>query len=521
MTETAAPILSMRGVAKNFGLQTALQGVDFELARGEVHGLVGGNGAGKTTLMNILYGMYRMDHGELKIDGRPATIRSPAEALRLGIGMVHQHFLQVPGLSVLENIVLGTTVSRPLTMDLTVEARTISRLADQFGLALDLNEPIEGLPVGVRQKVEILKALYRDVRILILDEPTTNLTPQEADQLFSTLRQLVSRGLSIVFITHKLKEARRACDRITVLNEGRQVVTLPGTTDQETIVRAMVGDRLDPGKSVLFTGSRGDETDRVSPKEVVLALDRVFVTGEGPIDRLVDISFEVRSGEIVGVAGVARNGQGELADAIVGLETPRSGTVLFNGHNAGHNAGLLTIAQRFQNGLAYVPDDRIRDGFLPTADVISNLILGSQDRPPLSRAGFLCWRKITDTARGLIDRFHITVADLSQPAGDLSGGNIQKLILARAFARQARLLVAHNPVRGLDLAAIEHVYQELLALKRMGSATLLLSENLDELMLLSDRILVLYGGRIAGTAARGAFDRYELGRLMSGAGPTV
>ncbi|MGC8781974.1 MAG: ABC transporter ATP-binding protein, partial [Anaerolineae bacterium] len=537
MTDTT--VLEMRGMCKAFDGLLALDHVHFQLNAGEIHGLLGGNGAGKTTLMNILYGLYRADAGEILLRGQKVEIRSPKDAIEHHIGMVHQHFLQVESFTVAENIVPGTPVANPLRLDINVAAGRIAALGEKFGLDIDPAARIEDLSMGARQRVEILKALYRGAQILILDEPTTNLTPQEVDRLFHTVRAMVREGMSVVFITHKLREVLAVCDRITVLRDGRNVLTLRrDEATEEEFVRAMVGEQLDLRKSILFSGrvpsaapptpqsfgelragseGRPDLSRRpeagaaTSDQPPVLQVEGISVSDAG-VSVVKDCSFRVRPAEIFGLAGVAGNGQLPLAEAVMGIRPVAQGRVLVFGQDVAAlgTAGLLAM------GVAYVPEDRLRDGFLPGANVAQNLILGSHRDVPYARGGFLDWKTIFRVSRDLIAQYNIRTAGPAETGGNLSGGNIQRVLVARAFARPARLLVAHNPTRGLDIPSTEFVYSKLLERKARGEATLLISEDLDELLLLSDRIGVIYKGEIVGVLERDAFDRQALGRMMSG-----
>ncbi|MDR7435711.1 MAG: ABC transporter ATP-binding protein [Armatimonadota bacterium] len=508
----AKTILEMRGVRKTFGPVVALDGASFELREKEIHALLGGNGAGKTTLMNILYGLYKADAGEINLDGRPVQIRSPRDALRYGIGMVHQHFLQIESFTVAQNILLGTPLGRQFMVNLDREERRISDLAHRFGLEVDPRARLEELPIGARQRVEILKALYRNVRILILDEPTTNLTPQEVDALFRSLRTMVEEGISVVFITHKIREAFSVCDRISVMRLGRNVLTLlREEASEETLVRAMVGEEVDFTRSLVFSGRREARAPAV-PGSTLLRVEGLTVIGKEGRALVKDCTLEVREGEILGIAGVAGNGQRELVESLIGVRRIDRGRVWVHGVEV---TGAST-AQLLEMGVTYIPEDRLHDGFLPRGTVLQNLILGFHRRPPYSKGRFLDWKSASKAARRLIEEFQIRTFGPEEIAANLSGGNIQRLMLARAFSHSCRILLAHNPTRGLDVPSTEFVYRKLLELKEKGAAILLVSEDLDELLLLCDRISVIYRGEIVGTLQREEFDRYEVGRLMSG-----
>jgi len=510
---TSSTILRMKGIRKIFGTVVALDDVEFGLNSHEIHGLLGGNGAGKTTLMNILYGLYKPDAGETYLRDEKVDIKSPGDAINHGIGMVHQHFLQIDSYTVVENIVLGTPVRNRYALKLDEEEARIIELAERYGLKVEPRARITDLPMGARQRVEILKALYRGVDILILDEPTTNLTPQEVESLFQCLRGMAQEGLSVVLITHKLREVLRVCDRISVLRDGRSVFTIPREeATEEALVRGMVGEEVEVKTSLFFrTGEVGRDTVKVGERPI-LRVEKLQVIGPQGRPLVTDCSFEIREREIFGIAGVAGNGQQELAESLLGIRPIAGGNLWFD------EASLAGARTRdlVEKGITYIPEDRLRDGFLPKANVAENLILGYHRQEPYSRRRFLNWKAIFGTARLLIGEYHIMPPNPAAMAADLSGGNIQRLMLARGFSRPAKLLVAHNPTRGLDIRSTEFVYSKLLEQREQGMASLLISDDLDELLLLCDRIATIYRGQIVGTLERGEFDKYELGRMMSG-----
>lgn len=507
------PLLELKNIRKTFDKLVALDDVSFSLLPGEIHGLLGGNGAGKTTLMNILYGLYRKDQGDILLNGEKIEINGPRDALKRGIGMVHQHFLQISNYTVLENIVLGTGITNRYTMQLQPEAKKVEELCQRFGLPVELDAVISTLPIGTRQKVEILKALYRGVKILILDEPTTNLTPQEVDALFESLRVMVNDGLSIVFITHKLREVLSVCDRITVLREGRNITTLDRKdASEEVFVRAMVGEQMNIEKSVYFARDTKTFGEVDYTAEPLLRLSQVNLISKEGVARLKDVSFEIFHGEIFGMAGVAGNGQRELAEVTAGIVPPTSGKI----EQKGRDVTSVAVGERLRSGLSYIPEDRLHDGFLPKASVAHNLILGVHRQPPYSDGRFINWKTVYQNSREQIREYNIKTGGPEDPGGNLSGGNIQRVMIARAFSMNADLLIAHNPTRGLDIPSMDFVYQKLLQRKAQKQATLLISEDLDELMLLSDRIAVIYRGEILGILPREQFDKYAIGRLMSG-----
>jgi ABC-type uncharacterized transport system ATPase subunit len=503
-------ILQMSGVRKSFGTSVALDQVDFALGAREVHGLLGGNGAGKTTLMNILYGLYRMDAGNILFHGQAIEIRSPKDAIRQRIGMVHQHFLQIGTFTVIENIVLGTRLRRRFNLDLSQEESKLRELIQRFGLEVDLHARVEELPMGARQKVEILKALYRGVEILILDEPTTSLTPQEVDALFQSLRVMVNEGLSIVFITHKLREVLSVCDRISVLRNGKNVLTLRrDEASEEAFIRAMVGDEMDIEASVIFS-ERGSKT--VVGERCIAQVKKANLVSAEKVPYLKDIDLDIHEGEILGIAGVAGNGQTELAEILFGVQAPSSGSIILDDQDI----STAPTEQRLEMGITYIPEDRLHDGFLPKANVAQNLILGYHRQEPYHQSGFMDWKNIFRMSRDLILRYNIKTSGPEETGANLSGGNIQRVLIARAFSRPAKLMIMHNPTRGLDIPSIDFVYTNLLERKQQGMATLILSENLDELLLMCDRIAVIYRGEIAGVLERNQFEKYEIGRMMSG-----
>lgn len=513
----AVPLLRMAGIEKSFGPVRALQGVDFEVGAREVHGLLGGNGAGKTTLMNVLYGLYAADAGAIEIDGKPAAIHSPRDAIAHGVGIVHQNFLQVDTFSVTENVVLGTG-ARALRVDLAGARAEIASLSERFGLAVDPGAVVGDLPVGVRQRVEILKALYRKAKVLVLDEPTTNLTPQEVDALFGSLRTIVDEGMSVILITHKIRETMAACDAMTVMRDGRRVTTVPrAETSPDALAALMVGG--DPSGAAEDLGLPVDPRSAsgvaVSPRMTTERPLQVEITGvsasnDAGAEAIHGIDLALARGEIHGVSGVAGNGQTELAEAITGVRTVTAGSVRLDGAEL---AGRPTAAW-LAAGVAYVPEDRQRDGILPAASIAENLLLGSHKAA--RRRGLIDWRTAKADATTVIDEYSIRAPDFRTPAGQMSGGNIQRMILARAFRRHPRLLLLHNPTRGLDIASTQFVYERVREAAAGGTTVVVISEDLDEILALAERISIIYSGSIVDTIDRAGADPYHLGRLMTG-----
>jgi general nucleoside transport system ATP-binding protein len=501
MPET--PLLELKGITKRFPGVIANDGVSLDLRKGEVHALLGENGAGKSTLMNVLYGLYRPDEGEILVRGEPVTFDSPRDAIDKGIGMVHQHFMLIPVMTVAENIVLAMEPRRAGVLFDRVEAeRRAKELAQSFGFALDPEARIQDITVGQQQRVEIVKALYRRADILILDEPTAVLTPQEAIELFGILTRLKDEGMSIIFISHKLNEVLEIADRVTVLRRGKAVETLPtaGATEDQ-LARLMVG------REVLLRVDKKPAT----PGEPLLEVEGLHVRDERDIEKVRGISLEVRAGEIVGIAGVDGNGQSELIDAITGLLAPESGTVTVGGLNVtGHNA-----REHFETGVGHIPQDRQARGLVLDFSIAENMSLHDFRLEPNSRFGWLRPSALLEHARRLISEFDVRGGGPETAAGALSGGNQQKVILAREIDRDPRVLVAAQPTRGLDVGAIEFVHRRLIEERDAGRAILLVSLELEEILSLADRILVLFEGRVVGEYGADV-SQDELGRAMLG-----
>jgi simple sugar transport system ATP-binding protein len=494
----------MRGIVKQFPGVLANAGIDFDLLPGEVHALLGENGAGKSTLMNILYGLYPPDAGEIRVAGRPVSFRSAQDAIRCGLGMVHQHFMLVQPLTVAENIVLGQRSPRaPLMEDTRAVHRRLHALAEQYGLAIDPAAEVWTLSVGEQQRVEILKALYRGAQVLILDEPTAVLTPQEASGLLDVMRRLAGEGKSIVFISHKLGEVLASASNITVLRDGKVVGTVTAaSTNERDLAHLMVG------RGVVLHVAKGP----AQPRETRLAIRNLCADNDRGLPALRGLDLEVRAGEIVGIAGVAGNGQTELEEVIAGLRPPTAGQIEICGHAMAH-ASARAMGRA---GLAHIPSDRYRMGMLRDFTVAENLVLQRVGDPPFTRWGWLQRAAIRRNARDEVAAYDVRTPSVDTLAGSLSGGNAQKMVLARELARDPKVLLAAQPTRGLDVAAIEFVHRKLIEQRDAGAAILLISTELDEIMTLSDRVAVMCEGQIVGTLAAGGADVNDIGLMMAG-----
>ena len=480
------PVLELHGITKRFPGVLANDHIDFDLRRGEVHALLGENGAGKSTLMSILYGLYTADEGEILMNGEPVSIGSPKDAIELGIGMVHQHFMLIPVMTVTENIVLANEpVQAGVLLDEAAGEQRVAEVARTFNFAVDPHARIQDITVGQQQRVEIMKALYRNADILILDEPTAVLTPQEAAELFAILRTLTREGISVIFITHKLNEVLEIADRITVLRRGKRVETIPraGATE-EGLARSMVG------REVLLRVEKKPAT----PGEPLLEVEDLLVRDDRGLEAVRGITFDVRAGEIVGIAGVDGNGQSELIDALTGLRHPASGSIRV----AGEDVTGASARRALDAGVGHIPEDRHRRGLVLEFNLAENLVLHDYAKEPFSRFGWLNPRGLFGWARRLLQEFDVRGGGPETRGASLSGGNQQKVVLAREINRDPRLLIAGQPTRGLDVGAIEFVHQRLVEQRDEGKAVLLVSLELEEILSLSDRILVLYEGRIVG-----------------------
>jgi ABC-type uncharacterized transport system ATPase subunit len=497
-----APLLELKGITKRFPGVVANDHVDFDLRRGEVHALLGENGAGKSTLMNTLYGLYHPDEGEIRLNGKPVRIGSPSDAIELGIGMVHQHFMLIPVMTVAENIVLAVEPRNGPFLDLGAADERVRDLSQRYGLAVDPGARIGRISVGQQQRVEILKALYRGAETLILDEPTAVLTPQEAHELFEIVRSLTEQGKSIIFITHKLNEVLEIADRITVLRQGKRIDTVPrqGAT-QEGLARLMVG------REVVL---RVDKTP-AQPAEPLLEVENLSVLDNRGLEAVRGVSFQVRAGEIVGLAGVDGNGQTELIDALTGLRKPAAGRILVAKKDVTH----ASARECLDLGVGHIPEDRQVRGLVLDFSLAENLALHDFRKEPDSKWGWLYPKRLIERAGRVLKEFDVRGGKPQTLAAALSGGNQQKVVVAREVSRDPKVLVAAQPTRGLDVGAIEFVHNRLVKERDEGRAILLVSLELDEILSLSDRILVIYEGRIAGEYGPGVSEE-ELGIAMTG-----
>jgi general nucleoside transport system ATP-binding protein len=510
MTDAAkplqAPALQMRGVTKRYPGVVANDAIDLDVRPGEIHALLGENGAGKTTLMNVLYGLATPDEGTIYLDGAPTRIGGPSDAIRRGISMVHQHFMLVPVLSVAENITLGAeTMAGPIFLDRAQAHRRIVELGRRFGFEIDPEARVGSLSVGWQQRVEILKALYREAKILVLDEPTAVLTPQETDEIFSVLRGLARAGHSIIFISHKLYEVLEIADRITVIRRGRVVgERLPAETNEDDLAELMVG------REVQLVADRGES----HPGEVILRTNGLRVKDDRGHEAVGGVDLEVRGGEILGVAGVAGNGQDELVEAIIGLRKPSAGTVTLGGHDV---TGASPRAMN-EATVGYVPADRQRFGLVLPFPLPDNLVLTSYYRPPYAKGVIRNDAAIAAVAVERIREYDVRTPSAAVRAGTLSGGNQQKLIVAREFDGERRLLILDQPTRGLDVGSIEFIHGQIIAKRDAGTAILLVSAELDEVLEMSDRIAVMFRGEIVAVVDARTADKNEIGLLMATGG---
>ncbi len=499
-------VIEAKDITKQFPGVLANDHVDFDLHTGEIHALLGENGAGKTTLMNVLYGLYKPDSGQISVNGKPIVIRSPKDSIQAGIGMVHQHFMLIPVFNVAENIMLGDETVRYGKLDEKTVAKRVLELSHQYGLEVDPAALVGQLPVGVQQRVEIVKALYRNAQILILDEPTAVLTPQEADDLFIIMRELTKRGVSIIFITHKLKEVLAVADRITVMRAGKVVGTVkPQETSEKKLAAMMVG------REVILKVEKG----KAKPGAEVLKVEGLKAHDKRGLETVGGVSFHVRAGEVLGIAGVQGNGQTELVEALTGLRPMAGGKMWFSGKDMTDKPPRPIT----ETGMAHIPEDRQRHGLVLAYTVADNMVLNTYYQPPFGVRGVLQPAAIDANARKLIQDYDVRTPSPYVPVKKLSGGNQQKVIVARELSHPVKLLVANQPTRGLDVGSIEYIHKEIVIMRDRGVAVLLVSAELDEIMALSDRIAVMYRGQIVATVDAAKVTREQLGLWMAGAHP--
>jgi len=504
--QTRIDSIEMRGITKRFPGVLASDHVDFDVKSGEVHALLGENGAGKSTLMKILYGMYHADEGQILLNDKLVSIASPNDSINLGIGMIHQHFMLVQSLTVAENVALGLPSSRGPLTDLDRVSKRIVELAGIYGLKIDPDAYIWQLSVGQQQRVEIIKALYRGAALLILDEPTAVLTPQEVDELFVIMRQMVKDGYALIFISHKLHEVVEISNRVTVLRNGKKIGTRPTSeTTKQDLANWMVG------REISFAPDRGN----VERGEIRLKLDQLSCGSDRGTPGLRGVSLEIHSGEILGIAGVSGNGQRELAETITGLRKVTNGRI----HLEGKDVTGFAPGDLMDRMLSYIPEERMRDGMIREFTVAENMILREHHKQPFSRSGFLKLKDISTHTDKLISQFQVKTPSQETLAKNLSGGNIQKIVLAREISRNPRAIIAAQPTRGLDIGATEYVREQLLDQRKRGAAVMLISEDLDEIFALSDRVAVIYEGSIMDILSRQDATRERLGLLMAGVHP--
>jgi simple sugar transport system ATP-binding protein len=493
--------LELKGITKSFGTFLANDAIDLKVADGEIHAILGENGAGKSTLMNIVYGLLQPDSGSISIDQKVVKILQPADALNLGIGMVHQHFMLVPVFTVAENIVLGHEQTKRGILTLDQAKSKIKEIADEFKFEIDPDALIEEIPVGIQQRVEIIRALMYDAKVLILDEPTAVLTPQETDELLNMMRALRAKGRSIIFITHKLREVKEVANKITIIRRGKVVGSVAPTTSQEELASLMVGRDVDlvPDKSSVTAGNN------------ILAISNLNIFDTTGRKIVKDLSFEIKAGEILAIAGVQGNGQSEIARAIMNLEAHVTGSIKLD------SVEIIgkSVNDTLQSGIAYIPESRELDGLIGSFSIAENLILDTHDLSPVASRGVMDMGHIRDNAQKLIKEFDVRTQSIYDTASSLSGGNKQKVVLARELSRSVKLVIASQPTRGLDVGSIEFVYNRLLAERAANKAILLISTELDEVIALADRIAVVYKGEIVGIV-KSDVTREKLGLMMAG-----
>ena len=496
--------LELKGITKRFGALVANDSIDLVVESGEIHSLLGENGAGKSTLMNVLYGLYQADEGQILLDGKVAKFSGPGDAMAAGIGMVHQHFMLIPVFTVAENVALGHEPTNKLgVLDLEAARALVRKISDRFGFDVDPDALVEDLPVGVQQRVEIIKSLARDAKVLVLDEPTAVLTPQETDELMEIMRGLAKSGTSIVFITHKLREVKAVADKITVIRQGRVVGEAQPSAETKELASMMVG--RDVGLTV--------EKKSAAPGKVVLNVNDLSVLDDRDQRAVDHISFEVRAGEILAIAGVQGNGQTELAEAILGLRALHSenGDISISGSSV-RSKSVRTILEK---GVGYVPEDRQKNGLISEFSIAENLMLNGSFTKPFANGLGIAFATRNRIADDLVKEFDVRTTSAQTPAGKLSGGNQQKVVLARELSREVELLVVSQPTRGVDVGSVEFIHERLVEERNSGKAVLLISTELDEVLALADRIAVMYRGKIVGIVDANT-DRAKLGQMMAG-----
>ena len=494
----------MLNIRKEFGTFVANDNITLQLRKGEIHALLGENGAGKSTLMNVLFGLYQPEGGEIRVHGKKVDIENPNIANELGIGMVHQHFMLVEKFTVTENIILGLEPKSGVTIDRATARKKVMDISEQYGLKIDPDAKIEDISVGMQQRVEILKTLYRGADILIFDEPTTVLTPQEIQELIQIMKRLIAEGKSIILITHKLKEIMQVADRCTVIRRGRYIgtVEVDETVNEDSLAEMMVG------REVNFDA----EYSKADPQQVVLDVQNLVVKDGRGLKVVEGLDLQIRAGEVLGIAGIDGNGQTELIEAISGLKKPESGKVLLNGKDVtGHTPRKMTEA-----GIGHIPQDRHKHGLVLDYSIRDNMVLQTYYKEPFSKRGLMNYKAVAEKAKALIEKFDVRTPSIDVPARALSGGNQQKAIIAREVDRSPDLLIAAQPTRGLDVGAIEFIHEQLIKEREKGRAVLLISFELDEILHVSDRIAVLYEGKIVGIRDPKETTEQELGFLMAG-----
>ncbi|MDD2426627.1 MAG: ABC transporter ATP-binding protein [Eubacteriales bacterium] len=500
-------LLEMRNISKEFGPVVANRDVTFSVEQGEVHALLGENGAGKSTLMNILFGMYEATEGDIYYKGEKVNIKSPKESIDLGIGMVHQHFMLIPAHTAIENVVLGYTGNKEV-LDLNAAAERFTAMAKRYNMDIDPWEEVRNLSVGQQQRLEILKALYRDVDTLILDEPTAVLTPQEVDGLFDIIRQLISENKTVIFISHKLPEIKAICDRCTILRQGEVAAAgliVDEIADMNELAELMVGRQVE-----LIS-----KKDASCPGDVVLKVDNISHVNERKIQTLKNVSFEVSCGEILGICGVDGNGQSELVKCITGLLEPTEGTI----HIKDEDVTKASAKEILQKGVGHIPEDRQKMGMVGQMNIRENLSMMDYDHMPFSNHGILRWKWIDEHSREIVEQYQVKTPDVMEISRNLSGGNQQKMVVGRELSRDPELLIAVHPARGLDIGATKYIHSQIIKARTEGAAVLMVSTELDEIMEIPDRILVIYEGRVMAIIDQTDATRNDLGLLMAGIDP--